>query len=167
MKSFVINVLITTDRWHDGMWSIGSRSKWTGINTMGIWLIWANKPARIMDWLIIRAVFKWASQKQNLSNASDQSWHEETFKWTNYILKVMRAASDSPAGKRVWASHVICLGFYPDWLRKRHEILQRIIKHSNSNTKQSQNNPLVTSEKHFPKLCSVQEYKQHYGCCRQ
>ena len=27
MKSLVINVLITTDRWHDGMWSIGSRSK--------------------------------------------------------------------------------------------------------------------------------------------
>ena len=47
---------------------------------------------------------------------------------------------------------MICLGFSPDWLRKRHEILQRIIKHSNSNTKQSQNNPLVTSEKNFPRI---------------
>ena len=47
---------------------------------------------------------------------------------------------------------MICLGFSPDWLRERHEILQRIIKHSISNTKQSQNNPLVTSEKNFPRI---------------
>lgn len=43
-------------------------------------------------------------------------------------------------------------GFSPDCLRKRHEILQRIIKHRNANTKQSQNNPLVTSEKHFSRI---------------
>ena len=35
------------------------------------------------------------------------------------MLKLIRAASDRPAGKRVRASHVICLGFSPDWLRKK------------------------------------------------
>ena len=44
MKSLVINVLITTDRWHDGMWSMGSRSKWIGIKTIGIWLSLATTP---------------------------------------------------------------------------------------------------------------------------
>lgn len=38
IKSLVMNVLITTDHWHDGMWSMGSRSKWIGIKTIGIWL---------------------------------------------------------------------------------------------------------------------------------
>ena len=46
MKSFVMNVLMTTDRWQGGVWSTGSRSKWTGIRTIGIWLIWFIKPER-------------------------------------------------------------------------------------------------------------------------
>ena len=95
------------------------------------------------------------------------------------MLKLIRAASDRPAGKRVRASHVICLGFSPDWLRKK--ALNTLVLFSfflcDANTKQSQNNPQVTSEMYAPRLpkkrvdyfilCSVQEYKQYYGCCRQ
>ena len=48
MKSEVMNVLMTTERWQEGTtgrcW--GSRSKWMGINTTGIWLIIASAPER-------------------------------------------------------------------------------------------------------------------------
>ena len=38
MKSLVINVLITIDLWHEGLFLTGSLSKWTGMMMTGIWL---------------------------------------------------------------------------------------------------------------------------------
>lgn len=39
IKSLVIKVRMTTDRWHDGKCMLGSRSKCTGIKITGIWLM--------------------------------------------------------------------------------------------------------------------------------
>ena len=45
MKSFVTKVRIATECWQEGTWCCGSRSKWTGSNTNGIWLSFPISPA--------------------------------------------------------------------------------------------------------------------------
>lgn len=39
MKSLVMKGLMTTDRWHEGCFWRGSRSKCSGVRMIGIWLI--------------------------------------------------------------------------------------------------------------------------------
>ena len=88
IKSLVMKVLMTTDRWHDGTRDNGSRSKCTGMRTTGIWLrdfMWPerSKDMEIIHIQLIQKRLSFENLKFNLQNTKyKKSMSHHTHEWT-------------------------------------------------------------------------------------